>query len=111
MEITALVCLQMQYTQIQQTQLISLISHAHIALKKRRMLLQCRGDKSFRDRREGCRERDGNYLLPASSCQPLSGAVPQQLSDQRQIKVSRDRHAATGEHLSGPPIFRHDAAR
>ncbi|KAK5851188.1 hypothetical protein PBY51_002003 [Eleginops maclovinus] len=91
---------------------MSLISHAHIALEKRRMLLQCRGVKlraSGMGGKDAEREMETiSRLLPPASLSQAS--VPQQLSDQRRIKVRRDRQAATGEHLSGRPIFRHDAA-
>lgn len=84
--------------------LICLILHDHIVLERRRRRLPgwfcCsarereRGALNFRDKKEGCRERERDTetlscFLP-SLCQ---ASVPRQLSEERQIKVRRDRQA------------------
>lgn len=104
----------MQYTQIQQTAFFPLLFHlfsVRTVLKGRTLLLlqlQCREKRTELRGWEakGCRGRDGNDLSTASSFQP---SVPQQLREERRMKVRRDgrrRRAATREHLSRRPIFR-----
>lgn len=86
---------EMQYTQIQQTAFFPLLFHlfsVRTVLKGRTLLLlqlQCREKRTELRGWEakGCRGRDGNDLSTASSFQP---SVPQQLREERRMKVRRD---------------------
>lgn len=57
-----------------------------------------RSAQSFRDGKEGCRERDGNYLSLASSCQPLSG-FRSSATEWRETNKSEKRQAGKGDML------------
>ncbi len=80
-------------------QLASLILHVNIVLKRRRFRgcrdLQCREKRTELQGWEG-RDAEGEMetisrLLPPASL--FQASVPQQLSEERQIKVRRDRQA------------------
>lgn len=84
---------EMQYTQIQQAASFPpLISPVHTVLKGRTLLLQCGGKRRASGTgREGCRGRDGKLsLVCVLLASHFQASVPQQLSEERQIKVRRD---------------------
>lgn len=69
-----------------------LISPVHTVLKGRTLLLRCGGKRRASGMgREGCRGRDGKRSLACVLLASLfQASVPQQLSEERQIKVRRD---------------------